>query len=834
MTVPSGLATAMDLQSPTTPAPEQYLTMRKFSGDSSVITEGAQSAVLAQGVINRINQKPASELIKELQLLVKDARNNRGKILKSLEDLAIYFATEAFNEEKHQFSSASVGGKTLSTTMSTFYSQIIFLFDLDERKIVPYVHCFLSDINLSEEDKTSLIMLLRKEYTKPSLYQRAYAIRSIDRLCRSNTTQAEFNTLLELISDIMKNFGQSESIASKRNLKSLLGVTDKEKMEKLFLLRSGLQVMKNYANDPRVYQTFMSAIYNAARNRDPETARDAIALLSVIFVKNPGQLGSFAPLLPTFSIPKNTPSSTTTSPLSSSGSGSIYAQFDTSKYNQNDLKKNTLLPCTNPENHFTRFYLARLCSLAIEPPRTTDISEEQQDMEEEQTENFKYRETLNYLLHDDELMIFFEAIKTASNRNFEYFIDKDVHQQNQMILDYVVTRLCGSLRKGKPQIQLHAACRAAYHLSNSFATYLTRITSDPYSTRNDLPIIKNIMNRLYQRVEEGGLGYDCGFVRIAAFKCLLWREDTLETIIDRIKMEVRNNVAWMPFHLHELLQTLLTFARVQPRVFQYFDELCSFMCISTPERVDMDLLIDLFKTLVPIKAIPKDQNDVTSSFLTMIFRILDQTSSNSKHAMQLILRLYSFLGEYCNRIYDEPATVEKNVLDTNYDPELKKLKPTDIFQRDEPWDIMVAGVKAIVLRLMHSTLYSSQQVRVTCVEALAKIAFRSLDPIRLYIYQFLSQLISQEDFGITAKCIGIVQVLDELYALQQHFIKITTTNDNISDLTLVEFFDNHERVKEKISFYCKFAPSFLPLGLSTKSYLAKGFNVKKKMSTLEL
>jgi hypothetical protein len=111
-----------ELQSPTTPATldQQPLSARKHS-----IPEQGDASPVAHAVLARVNTRSASDHIRELQTLIKDARNNRGKILKSLEELAIYFATETFTEERHQFSSASVSGKTLSATMSTFYSLIV-------------------------------------------------------------------------------------------------------------------------------------------------------------------------------------------------------------------------------------------------------------------------------------------------------------------------------------------------------------------------------------------------------------------------------------------------------------------------------------------------------------------------------------------------------------------------------------------------------------------------------------------------------------------------------------------------------------------------------------
>ncbi|KAL0488070.1 hypothetical protein AKO1_015259 [Acrasis kona] len=784
---------------------------------------GSGFSELSQVIAVRISARPALELIRELQIASRDSKNNRSKILKLLEDLSIYFAVEALNEEK--FNSASVIGKNLSATMSAFLSQIIQLFELDERKNTPYLHYFISDINLNPEDKHNLALVMKREYaTRVTLYQKAYALRSLSRLCRLNRTPAEFSTLTEILNDVMKNFGQPESIAVKRNLKSLLGVTDKDKTEKLFLLRTALQTFKDFVHDPNVYQPYMAEVFNAARNRDGETARDAIVLLSSIASRTGKHNESFSSILPHFVITRN---ALMAGALTNQISHPV-SVFDLSKFNQNDLKKNTLLPCSNPEHVFARFHLARICAHAIDLPRSGFFNEEEQSLGEDTAGGPKFKETLNYLLHDEELTVFFEAVKTASQRSFEYFTDKDVYQQTQMILDHVVSRICSSLKKGKPQIQLHAACRAAGFLSTSFSLFLSRVeSSDSTTSRGDVAILKNTMRRLYQKVEDVGLGYDCTFVRLAAYKCLVWREDEIEGIIDRLKIEIKNNETLIPFHLHEIMSAMLSFAKEQPRIFKHFEEVCSYICITIPERVDTEMLIGMFSSLIPTKSRTREQNEMISSFLTMIFRILDDSLTGSKQSLELSLTLYEFLGEYANKICDEPSLTERNILNTNHDPELKKLKPNEVFKRDELWDIMVGSVKSIVLRFMHSTLYNTPQIRVACLDGLTKIAFRSLDPVRLYIYQFFSSLTQSDDFGISSHCSDVTQLLDELYHLQQHFVKLTT-NENVSDRDLVYFFDTHEQIKEKISFFCRFAPSFLPLGLPTKTYLARGFNAKKR------
>jgi hypothetical protein len=123
----SGGTNLADLQSPTTPAFEQgALSARKHSTDqNSGEAANPFASTICSTVNARLMQRLVADQIRELQSLVKDARNNRSKILKVLEDLTIYFATETFNDERHQFASASVSGKSLSATMYAFFSSLV-------------------------------------------------------------------------------------------------------------------------------------------------------------------------------------------------------------------------------------------------------------------------------------------------------------------------------------------------------------------------------------------------------------------------------------------------------------------------------------------------------------------------------------------------------------------------------------------------------------------------------------------------------------------------------------------------------------------------------------
>lgn len=159
---------------------------------------------------------------------------------------------------------------------------------------------------------------------------------------------------------------------------------------------------------------------------------------------------------------------------------------------------------------------------------------------------------------------------------------------------------------------------------------------------------------------------------------------------------------------------------------------------------------------------------------------MDECLTGTKESVDLTFSIFNFLGEYANKLTREPSITERTILnDTVLNPD-QTLTPEEIKQRQEVYDIQNGAMRSIVLRLLKGSMYQTPQIRICCVEALAKIAFRSLDPIRLFVYECLSYLASVENFGVSAQCSNVLRVLDELYVLQQAFLKLTTRVCSIS------------------------------------------------------
>lgn len=154
------------------------------------------------------------------------------------------------------------------------------------------------------------------------------------------------------------------------------------------------------------------------------------------------------------------------------------------------------------------------------------------------------------------------------------------------------------------QIQLHAALRSVYSLVSSYQAYKHAFPQHINKGTS------TIMQNLYAKLDEL-LSYDCPHVRFQAFRVMLWSDfANLNQIIYRVKMEIKGVGAWKSFHLHgtfmlflmlqELLLCLLDYSCVDKKVFDYFADLCSYICIYCSENIDLDLLVSVFKQIVDV------------------------------------------------------------------------------------------------------------------------------------------------------------------------------------------------------------------------------------------
>lgn len=127
---------------------------------------------------------------------------------------------------------------------------------MDDRRVVALVHYMLSEINLPRDLREKTLTALKSEFTRSAENNcvRGYCLRTIDRICRSSflsrkDAASHLKDLYEMVQVVVKDLGKENSFSAKKGLISKL-FKDTDKEEKLFLLRTALQIVKNSISDP--------------------------------------------------------------------------------------------------------------------------------------------------------------------------------------------------------------------------------------------------------------------------------------------------------------------------------------------------------------------------------------------------------------------------------------------------------------------------------------------------------------------------------------------------------------------------------------------------------
>lgn len=153
-----------------------------------------------------------------------------------------------------------------------------------------------------------------------------------------------------------------------------------------------------------------------------------------------------------------------------------------------------------------------------------------------------------------------------------------------------------------------------------------------------------------------------------------------------------------------------------------------------------------------------------------------------------------------------------------------------------------AVCRVMLFVLQHAATFSVWQVRVTCVEALGKIALRSIasDNLEhaiqaLNIYEFLSTTNADGNYGLQLATDPIVQLMDRLYEAREWLLlKLEQQPSATADSSMAESLDatagvadaedrasrdlgedvrlKHEKLTQQVSLFCRIPVGYLPMG----------------------
>lgn len=271
-------------------------------------------------------------------------------------------------------------------------------------------------MNLSDAEREQVVRVLKKELAQKDVTSRIFCIRTLDRLVRTDPRRVHSDFLFSIVKENLNEFAMPESFAEKKGLSSLLNVGAKDRKNKLTLLKATIQAIRN---NPTFVTCGLEHIINVSRSKDLVCSREAIAALTSI-AKNDNQaavLSALSKYVPSFTIEP-----------SKSKQGFAYSRLNVLK--KAELKKSTLLPHFNIEDVYSKFHLCSLAALVIKElklPTRTDNNYNETERGGAYDEQFT--DLLKHLIHDENVLVFFEATKQASLRNFSFFLQKDINQQ---------------------------------------------------------------------------------------------------------------------------------------------------------------------------------------------------------------------------------------------------------------------------------------------------------------------------------------------------------------------------------------------------------------------
>jgi hypothetical protein len=158
----------------------------------------------------------------------------------------------------------------------------------------------------------------------------------------------------------------------------------------------------------------------------------------------------------------------------------------------------------------------------------------------------------------------------------------------------------------------------------------------------------------------------------------------------------------------------------------------------------------------------------------------------------------------------------------------------------------------LLLRLQHAATFSAWQVRVTCVEALGKIALLSIASddheqayLALSIYEFLSATNADDNYGLQLATAPIVQLMDRLYTAREWLVlklqqrPSSATGDG--DAVVTETVDvtagvvvsedrasrdlgeevrlKHAKLTQQVRLFCRVPVGYLPMGSESARFV---------------
>jgi hypothetical protein len=118
-------------------------------------------------------------------------------------------------------------------------------------------------------------------------------------------------------------------------------------------------------------------------------------------------------------------------------------------------------------------------------------------------------------------------------------------------------------------------------------------------------------------------------------------------------------------------------------------------------------------------------------------------------------------------------------------------------------EIQNRSMKSIVLRLEQGVAFGPFEIRAVCLEALAKIAFRSSWPLRLHLFEFMTLVSNEPGGALTHLCVPMLRLLDRVFELRNDWVTVFERGASASADEKKTLKRDVEDLQGQISSLCK-------------------------------
>lgn len=306
----------------------------------------------------------------------------------------------------------------------------------------------------------------------------------------------------------------------------------------------------------------------------------------------------------------------------------------------------------------------------------------------------------------------------------------------------------------------------------SLTTYFDHVPEDD----NPLNDLKGALQTVFKNSKSS-------YVRTQVVLSYIWIEYPhngiiLEELISPMSQTIQSHL------LTHLFQVFLERVQHSPELISTLLNIYYHICLTAPANLDISSLLSTWEACMRINNTCK---------LKVLKNTFDILNANYKKDTRLITynihrATYWFLGEHAPFLTAEVISALPTF--------------STIVNDVAHFPISNSLLIQIISYLEKAIILSPWEIRLVCIEALAKIAFQSSYPVKLRIYELLNLLAHSQGSALFPLCIPILHLLDRIFEIRSRWASQYEHGQKLTTESSTSLREDIKILKDQIQPYC--------------------------------